>query len=352
MPRITSSILTDFSTDLFKAADVPPGEARVVAESLVSANLKGHDSHGVARLHGYIELVREGLVIPGAKLRVKHETASAVVADGALGFGQVQMVALIDRLLPKAREQGIACGTMQNCGHVGRLCEWVERAAREGVASLLATNDNGVLKCVAPPGGTRPTISTNPVAIGVPTGDGILAVDISTSVVANGKVHVALSSKQQCPPGWLLDSEGQPTTDPAVRFTDPRGSILPLGGEDHGYKGFGLGLLFDMLVGGLTGGFCPPDPEGAPLTNNVLMVAWDPEKFFGQEHFVAQVDELIEFARSSPRKAGVEAIRLPGDRSESTEQQRLADGIPIDDGTWEALIETAGALGVAPPAGG
>ena len=107
---------------------------------------------------------------------------------------------------------------------------------------------------MAPPGGTAPTISTNPVAIGVPERDGALVVDVSTSVVANGKVQVAYVSGRACPPGWLLDSEGRPTTDPAVRFTHPRGTILPVGGEHHGYKGFGLGLVLDILVSGLTGG--------------------------------------------------------------------------------------------------
>ena len=349
MPKISSSVLTRFSTELFLATNVSEHESRLVAESLVHSNLLGHDSHGVVQIPAYIERIRDGTVRPGTDLQILSESSSTMVADAVQGFGQVQMIAMIQRLVPKARNQGVACGTLKNCGHVGRLGEWVERTAQEGLAGFIATNDNGVLKCVAPPGGTAPTLSTNPLAIGVPTGDGVLVVDVSTSVVALGKVKLAFISGEQCPTGWLLDSKGHPTTDPAVRFTEPRGTIQPLGGDDYGYKGFGLGLLLDMLVGGLTGGSCPPAPDGTPGTNNVLFVIWDPENFSGQPHFLAETDKLIDFVRNTPRKEGVEAIRLPGDRGKTTFDQRTAEGIPLNEEIWKSLVSSADSLGVKCP---
>ena len=340
--------LKQFGTALFLAADVPQDEAEIVSASLVDANLCGHDSHGVMRIPSYVRQLQKGELVAGAKLEPESETGALLAADAGFGFGQVQTVRLIERLLPKAKEQGLACGTMLNCGHVGRLGEWVERVAREGLAGLIAVNDNGVLQCVAPPGGTEPRISTNPIALGVPTGEEPLVLDISTSAVANGKIQVARLAGTECPAGWLQDAEGNPTADPNARFTKPAGTILPMGGE-QGYKGFGLGLLFDILIGGLSGGLCPPAPPSAPGTNNVLLLLWNPELFAGSAHFLGEADKLIDYVRNCRRKAGVDAIRLPGDRSAKTRRERLTEGIPLDAGTWQSLQSLANELAIDVP---
>lgn len=347
--NIHAQPLREFARDLFIAAGVSNEEATIVAESLVAADLCGHPSHGVVRIPDYVRQLEKGDLVAGVDLTVLNETAGMLSADARLGFGQVQMVRLIDRLAPKARKLGIACGTLVNCGHVGRLGEWVEAIAADGLAGLIAVNDNGVLKCVAPPGGVQPTISTNPIGIGVPTGNGPLVLDISTSAVANGKIKVAHLAGKPVPEGWLQDAAGNPTTNPAVRFSKPRGTILPMGGEEQGYKGFGLGLLFDILVGGLSGGFCPPAPPQSPGTNNVVLLIWDPARFAGTGHFLGEADRLIEFVRQSPRKAGVDAIRLPGDRSRAVRAEYESSGIPIDGGTWSALEQLATRLDTKPP---
>ena len=165
---ITPSVLTHFAVELFEAAKVSADEARIVTESLVDANLRGHDSHGVVQIPDYVGQLANGELVAGAVLEMLSETESALTADARFGFGQVQTAKLIERLVPKAKQQGISCGTMLNCGHVGRLGEWTERIACGGLAGLMTVNDNGVLQCVAPPGGTAPRISTNPIAIGVP----------------------------------------------------------------------------------------------------------------------------------------------------------------------------------------
>lgn len=341
-------MLTSFAAQIFVAAGVDAREASVVAGSLVASNLRGHDSHGVMRVAEYVGYLRTGELVAGADLNVVAETGSLLVADAQLGFGQVQMARLIERLAPKARQQGLASGTLRNCGHVGRLGEWVERAAREGFAAFLTVNDNGVVTCVAPPGGTEPRISTNPLAIGVPTGGEPLVLDMSTSVVANGKVQVARLAGRPCPPGWLLDADGQPTTDPEVRFADPPGTLLPLGGEQS-YKGFSLGLLLDILAGGLSGGFCPPAPESAPSANNVLLVLWDADRFSGLSHFRGEADKLIAACRNVRLRAGADGIRLPGDRGLDVLRERTEQGIPLDTGTWNSLTRLASERGVCIP---
>jgi len=343
--RVDSESLTRFATSLFLAAGVPVEEAELVSISLVGSNLRGHDSHGVVRIPRYLPLLETGELVAGAELVVHSETAAMLCADAGFGFGMVQMTRLIERLDEKVEQLGVACGTLVHCGHVGRVGEWAELVASRGRCGLVTVNDNGVLKCVAPPGGTEPTLSTNPIAIGVPTGEQPMVLDISTSVVANGKVLVQQMAGEDCPEGWLLDSAGQPTTDPAVRFSDPRGTILPMGD----YKGFGLALLLDILVGGLSGGSCPPAAQDAPGTNNVLLVVWDPERFAGTGHFLGEADRVIEFVRGVDRLPGVDSIRLAGDRSRETMRLRLQEGVPLDGGTWESLCETAGGLGVTPP---
>lgn len=334
-----------FASAIFQAANVDSDEADVVAESLVESNLCGHDSHGVVRVSEYIGLLEKRELRSGVELQVMTETPALLACDGGLGFGQVHMRRLLKKLVPKARENGVVTGTVRNCGHIGRLAEWVEVLARDGLAGILSVNDNGVLKCVAPPGGIEPRISTNPLAIGVPTGNEPLVLDISTSVVANGKIRVAQVSGSECPDGWLLDSEGRPTNNPNDRFTDPPGSILPMGG----YKGFGLGLLLDVLIGGLSGGQCPPASDGSVECNNVLLVVFDPEQFHGADAFRREADRLIEFVRSSPLQHDADAIRLPGDRSAALRKQRIDSGVPIDSGTWSELCRAAAALNVAPP---
>ncbi|MBI1904424.1 MAG: Ldh family oxidoreductase [Planctomycetia bacterium] len=346
--RIQAPTLTAFVSSIFQALSVPGDEARDVAQSLVASDLSGHESHGVMRVAEYAQLVREGNLRPGAALNVRSETPAALCADAGLGFGQVQCRRLIERVVPKAQALGVACGTMTNSGHVGRLAEWVERLADGGLAGLISVNDNGVLTCVAPPGGFSPRISTNPVAIGVPSADGPMVLDISTSVVANGKVRVAHLAGRPCPPGWLQDALGNPTTDPAVRFADPPGTLLPLGGA-QGYKGFGLGLFLDFLVGGLSGGYCPPAPQQAAPTNNVLLLAWDGARFAGAEHLKHEIEKLTRFVRQTPTRDG-RPIRLPGDHSRELRAQRLAEGIPVDDGTWRLLADLARSLRVAVPA--
>ncbi len=341
--------LTKFVVDLFRAAGVGESEATEVATSLVESNLRGHESHGVLRVGDYLAALRTGELCGGVEWQVQTETPAVLVADGRRGFGQVLARRLVVALVEKCRPLGIACGTLKNCGHVGRLAEWVELAARLGFAAMMTVNDNGVLKCVAPPGGLEARISTNPLGLAVPTSGEPLVLDLSTSVVANGKVKAKLLAGEPCPSGWLQDASGNPTTDPAARFSENPGTLLPLGGEAHGYKGFGLGLLLDVLVGGLSGGWCPPADPSETGTNNVLLVVWDPARFAGTSHFLGEADKLIQYVRSTPRKPGVESITLPGDRSAAIRHERIASGIPLDAGTWTMLCGAAKELGVALP---
>jgi uncharacterized oxidoreductase len=346
VPTFPAEPLLNFSRTIFEAAGVPPDEADVVARSLVDANLCGHDSHGVMRVPQYVGFVREGHMVCGVPLTVLRETPAMFAADAGWGLGQVQAYRLLDKLLPKARALGIAGGTLRRCGHIGRLGEYAEWAAARGLAFFGTVNSHGSGRRVAPPGGTAGRISTNPLCLGAPTPGDPLVLDIGTSAVAEGKVRVNFQKGEPAPEGWLLDHEGKPTTDPATLYNEPRGTILPFGGP-QAYKGFGLGLLLDALAGGLSGGQCSrPEAPLPGLGNSVVFTLFDIEYFGGADHFLSETGNLATFVRETPLATGVNAITLPGDPERLTKKKRLAEGIPIADGTWSQITKLAAELGV------
>jgi uncharacterized oxidoreductase len=346
MPIVNHTSLEALTQLIFISHGCPSDVAKQVSQSLVLSNLCGHDSHGVVRVASYLANIEQGVLQPAAELTVTNETDSLVVADAQHGFGQVQMPAIIERLATKAAKQGVACGAMKRCGHIGQLSQWVEFAAHQGFAALLTVNDNGALQAVAPPGGIRPTLSTNPISIATPSIPHPILVDISTSIVANGKILVAHKENKQVPDGWLRDQHGQPTTDPSVRYRDPPGSLNSTGG----YKGFGLGFLLDVLVSGLTGGYCPPAPAGAVPANNVLMVLWDPQHFQGAEHIVSEAVRLEKFVRESPLLNEESPITLPHDRSRKTKEERSENGIPLGEEVYSQITQIANKNGITLPA--
>lgn len=348
MPRVPAAQLTEFATELFIKGGVSRPEARLVAESLVSANLRGHDSHGVMRIPYYLDGVAKGEVKPDAELVVRKETPVILVADGGWGFGQTQARRLTDRLIAKAGDSGLAVGTLIRCAHIGRLGEYCEQAAAAGLVSMMMVNTHGCAARVAPPGGKAPRLGTNPIAFGVPQGDAPLILDFGTSTTAEGKVRVKKLAGQLCPDGWLQDSQGRPTNDPHALYADPPGAILPMGGP-QAYKGFGLSLIVEILTGALSGGVTMRAKPLNQIGNCVFMLAIDPDHAGGAAHFAAEVTQLAAYVRDCPRIDGVDEILLPGDPERRTLAARQSSGIPLDDGNWRQLTSLAERLGVSPP---
>ncbi|MEJ7637282.1 MAG: Ldh family oxidoreductase [Singulisphaera sp.] len=349
MPALAPLRLTEFVTGLFQAAGVPPSDARTVAASLVQSNLRGHDSHGVMRVPQYVDFLERGDYRTGVELIVEHEAPGVVTCDAQWGFGQVQAHRLLDLVVRKAQAQGVAAGTARNCGHIGRLGEYAERAAAQGMVLIASVNNGGAGQRVAPPGGLEPRLGTNPLCAGVPTSTDPVVLDFGTSVAAEGKVRVFyINDKAPVPEGWLQDSQGRPTTDPSVLYEPPLGTILPMGGSQS-YKGFGLGLVLDMLTGGLSGGeTCHP---GAPPSrgNNVLFLALDAAQFSGLDALIRRSEGVADYVRSTPRAPGVQAILLPGDPELRTLEHRSTHGIPLERAHWVRLAELAQRLGVPLP---
>jgi uncharacterized oxidoreductase len=302
------------------------------------------------RLPQYIGFIERGEYRHGVDLKIERETPAAVVCDGQWGLGQVQAHRLLDLVIPKAREVGVAVAAARDCGHIGRLGEYAERVARLGILLLATVNNGGAVQRVAPPGGLEPRLSTNPFCAGVPTEDpdAPIVVDFGTSVVAEGKVRDYYISKRPVPEGWLLDHRGQPSTDPAVLYEAPTGTILPLGGPQS-YKGFGLGLILDLWAGGLSGGGCSQTTQRHVPGNNVFFLVLDPAGLAGSDVLMSQATDLSGWVRATPRASGVDSILLPGDPERRTLEDRTARGIPLDDSHWAKLVELAGRLHVGLP---
>jgi uncharacterized oxidoreductase len=350
MPTFSAEALTDFATRLLVAGGIGADEATLIARSLVGANLRGHDSHGVMRVPSYLDAFNKGEVVAGAALTPIRQSPGIFVGDAHWGFGQTQAQRLTRTLVEMARETGLAVGTLVRSSHVGRLGEYCEMAAEAGLVSIMMVNTHGNTRRVAPPGGKAPRLGTNPLAIGAPVPGGPLILDFGTSATAEGKVRVKRIAGQLCPDGWLLDCNGRPTNDPHSLYANPPGTIRPMGG-DQAYKGFGLGLLVEIFAGALSGGVCIRE---VPITQNgncVFMLAIDPGHVGGAEHFAREVAGLCDFVRGCPTIAGVSEILLPGDPERKLLARRAREGIPIDGGNWNELVKLAERLRVSVPQG-
>lgn len=352
MPVLETQQLNDFANALLLKGGAGDHAADVVADSLVQANLRGHDSHGVMRIPSYLASVQQGRLHPEARLRVESESANSLVCSGGWGFGQVVTRELMQRLIEKAENAAIACATLREAAHIGRLGEYAETAAERGLASLICANTHGAAQRVAPIGGKRPRLGTNPLCIGMPGAkEGPFIFDIGTSATAEGKVRVKKIAGASVPPGWILDPEGRPTTDPNQLYGDPPGSILPMGG-DQAYKGFGLAFMIEMLCGALSGGACSYPNPPPPMGNCAFFIAINPAHLAGMPHLQREVSQLETYVRETPRIEGAGEITLPGDPERRTLAERTRTGIPLDDGNWNALVALANELAVPVPSPG
>lgn len=348
MPSFPIDQIEQFSINLLAAGGTTDEEAQTVGSSLVGANIRGYASHGVMRIPFYLQMLEVGDAHSGVDLTVVSETATSLVADANWGLGRVQCGRLLDRLIEKARQNGLAAGTLMNSSHIGRLGEYCEIAAAEGLVSIMMVNTHGAARRVAPPGGTAPRLGTNPLAMGVPHRDQPLVLDFSTSATAEGKVRVKSIAGEECPEGWLLDSNGHPTTNPDDLYSEPPGTILPMGGP-QAYKGFGLALMVDIFAGALSGGLCARETPITPKGNCLFLMIIDPSQLGGTDPYNEQVNQLVDFVRSCPTAEGVDEILLPGDPERNSIARHQDQGFNIDDENWQQLTTLADKLGVPLP---
>jgi uncharacterized oxidoreductase len=331
MKNVAADALTRYVAAIMEGGGSRADEAWTIARRLVDSNLVGHDSHGVLRVPKYLEWVRDGWLRPNQSPTVVFDSDALAIVDGNRGFGQV--------IGEQATRIGIAKIGLRNCGHLGRLGDWADMAAEAGQVSLHFLNTSGAQR-VAPFGGSDRRLSTNPMAVGVPrAGADPVILDITTSTVAEGKLMVALNKGEQVPPGWIVDRDGKPTTDPKAFYDG--GALLTIGA----HKGSGLSIITDLLAGAVTTGNSS-DPEDTVLRNNMLSIFIAPAIYDRENRVAREATRFVEFVLGSPPITPGQPVQAPGDVERATRKRRLADGVPLDDKTLADLAAAAKSVGI------
>lgn len=328
--------LRDFVAQVFAKAGVPDDEATLIGESLTEADLTGVESHGVSRVPIYLKRIELGVVNAVARLEVIADLPGALVLDGCNSMGIVTGVRAIDMAIEKAETSGSVFVTVRNSNHFGVAAFFTQRALARGMIGYAASNAPSTM---APWGGIKPYMGTNPFSVAFPAGSELpIVMDMATSVVAQGKIIMAGKEGKSIPFGWAITKDGDPTDDPKAAL---EGTVLPFGGP----KGYAVSLMLDVLSGVLSGAAFGPylcnmwndfkNPQNVGHYFTVL----DVKKFVPLEQFKANLDTMIREIKNSPRAKGVEEIFLPGEMEHRKRQQRLADGIPLGAKTYSDLAE-------------
>jgi LDH2 family malate/lactate/ureidoglycolate dehydrogenase len=335
--------LQAFCEEVFLSCGLAQEDAAILADSLVQANLRGVDSHGITRVGIYVKRLKMGLVNPRPNVEVVHEGAATLLVDGDNGMGQVVGVRALDLGLDKAKESGGVSVGIRRSNHYGAGAYYVQRAVARDTIAFAYSNAPPTM---APWGGVNPYVGTNPYAYGVPAGEHRpIILDMATSIVARGKIILAAERNEPIPEGWAVDKRGNPTTDAREAL---EGSVLPFGGP----KGYAISLMIDIMAGALTGaGFGPRvnslyDNFDEPQNVGAFFQLIDIGHFVEPATFKARVDRMIEEIKSSRKAAGTEEIFLPGEIEYRKEQERRASGIPVGAETVAELREVGRSCGV------
>jgi LDH2 family malate/lactate/ureidoglycolate dehydrogenase len=344
MPNVTAERLTEIEIGLLIAAGASAEEAEIIARYNVGANLVGHDSHGIILIPQYIDRIKAGHIVPGAPWEIQQETATTTVIDGNWGFGYVVNDRAMRYTIEKAKKQNVAVATVRRQSHIGRLASYPLLASAEGMIAMITADSGRSSKAVAPFGGAKARLGTNPICFAIPSNlDGPLVFDMATSAAAAGKINVATARGEQVPAGWLIDAEGKPSTDPRVLRSG--GALLPLGGTE-GYKGTGLAAIVEILSGLLTGLGFGVDPQGRH-NDGCFMAVFNVAAFRDLATFKQEVTDFAHYLKDTPKAQGFTEVFYPGEVEYRKEQDRRKNGVPIEDATWKRLGDLAKSYGIA-----
>ncbi|MEX0967788.1 MAG: Ldh family oxidoreductase [Bacteroidia bacterium] len=340
--------LLDFTRHIFLSAGFNDNKATIAATVLQRADLRGIDSHGVARLPGYVRLIKQGRILPDAETAIVHETPGTALADGNKGIGLVIAGEAMDIAIEKARAVGSGWVAVKNSSHFGVAVAHAEKALKHNMIGFVLTNASPL---VSPAGGITPLFGTNPVCVTIPAGKfPPVIIDMSTTVAANGKLEIAQRKGGNIPEGWVQTREGLPSNNPDE--LKDGGTLLPLGGDllHSSYKGYALGGWVDIFSGVLSGAnfgqWVPPfvsfldvhrEEVGQGLGH--FVGAWRIDAFRPVEDFKTSMDIWIEHIKKSKPAPGVERVLIPGEPEAAHEATRMAKGIPLHPKVVEGLSE-------------
>ncbi|MEA2659786.1 MAG: hypothetical protein QOF64_2382 [Candidatus Binatota bacterium] len=343
MPKIDHQNLLSFCNQLFIAGGLPATDAALVAGLLVRGELRGYAGHGVTRVAQYLAFVKNGTYDLSAKPAVEREGKITAVIDGKHYIGQVAAHMAMTLAIDKAKKHGAGIVCLRRAGHTGRLADYMEMAAEQGLIAMGAVSVGSATTTLY--GGKRAITGTNPMAFGIPARHGqSIILDFATASMSMGEIQKRVARKEPIPDGVLLDGQGHPTNDFKTFRGPPRGVFLPFGG----YKGSGIALVTEILGGILSGNGLGKHwwDNGGHGVNGVFLQAIAVEEFQELETFFDKVDELIEFVKSTPCAPGFSEILLPGESGRRREAAQRSAGVDVDQSTWNELTQLAAELGV------
>lgn len=345
----TEPKLKEFVAAVLERVGVEPAHAAVVGDVLLAADLRGIESHGVARLESYyVSRIRHGKLKARPEYRVVRETPTSVVYDADNGLGHPVGKLAMQRVIEKAREHGAAFGAVRNSNHYGIAGYYAMMALEHDMVGMASTNS---VRYGAPTFGKDVLLGTNPLAYAIPTErEPAFVLDFATTTVPKGKLEVYKRKGLPLKDGWAIDSSGAMTTDPDEAL---RGALLPLGGygTDHGgHKGYGLGLLVDILCGVLSGG---KFGTGLPLVNDTMegaishwFGAFRVDAFRDAAEFKADMDRQLQSFKQSAKAPGAQRIYVAGEIEHEKTLEHRRSGVPVHVKVWDGLSKLAGELGI------
>ena len=327
---IKADKLRTLTSHLFEAAGTPSDIAETVSGILVNANLKGHDSHGVAHVPRYLEQIEQKGLIPDERPEILQQTTGTALVDARMGWGHYAARWSMNLGMEKARATGIGAVSLAHSTHIGRLGEYAEQAAAEGFIGMVTYGMGGPkFDGAAPYGGAGGALGTNPVAIGVPSGDGRPFIsDFATTMLAASKIMIAQMKGTKLPPGCIVDKHGNPSVEPDD-YSDG-GKLLVFGG----YKGYAFSLM-TCLLGGLTSAF---NPETQQMSGDFFL-AIDVRAFQPLEAYQQNVGAFLDGIRSIPPADGFSEVLVAGDPERRVQEERSVKGIELPETLWNQLSE-------------
>lgn len=346
--RYRAEDLVRFATALLNKAGLESEKSEVVAQILVEGDLLGHDTHGLHLLVSYLKDLEKGGMTRSGSPRVIADFPAAVTWDGMRLPGTWLTVRAIDLALERAKTYGTCTVVIRRSHHIACLAAYLRRVTDQGMMVMLISSGPETGGVVPHGGRGTGVLTPNPIAAAWPTAGDPVMIDVSMSITTHmltGRLH---KEGRKLPGKWVLDGDGNPSDDPAVLFREPKGGLLPLGGTDHGHKGYALGLIVEALTGGLAGHGRADANEG--WAANVYVQVFDPALYGGKKDFIRQTEWVANACRNTPPRSGFDRVRLPGDTGLRCREKQLKEGVALYPTILQSLQPWIEKLGVAAPA--
>lgn len=340
--RHALSALRPFARRLFEAGGLDADKAGCVADVLIEADLMGHATHGLALAPQYLDALATGAMNAQGEPQVLSDRGACITWRGRRLPGAWLMTRAVDMAIERAVTYGVCTLVLSDCHHIGAQVAYLTRATDRGLMLFIASSVPSV-RGVAPAGGMQGVFTPNPVALGIPTGDAPMLVDVSASITTINMTRQLAASGQSYPVPWALNGAGEPTTDPQVVINEG-GALLTAGGLDHGHKGYGWALMAEAWSQGLAGFGRADEPTGTSLS--VFIQAIDPDAFGGRGACERQTQWLADACRASPPRPGAAPVRVPGERALKLKREAMQSGVPLAPSIVAGLALWADRLGV------